>query len=641
MLAMKIDLNNKYRVLLTEVLPYEIPLMLNNEGFYKNMQDEELQNIFEDVCNSQKCKDWTIPFDYFVSKYGGDKSRKLSLMHPCAQLKCVNFYEENNNYMLYLCKSSPFSIRYIVKKAKCIFEVDDNGDNKESDSTKRIETSDDEIEKKYRSYFCYKKYDMMYKFFNSGDYLRLEQKYSHLMNIDIASCFYHIYTHTIAWAIKGKEQSKNSIQLKKTFEHKFDKLMQQANYNETNGIIVGPEISRIFAEIILQRIDINVLNRLKEGIHHLRLGKDYEVRRYVDDYYIFANNEDNLQTILRVYKEELQYYKLFINESKLEFHQRPFVSDLTDAKREINSLMNSFDDKYLTKNEECNYKHIIRDEMKVFKCVVNEFRSISHRYNQKYGNLNRYFLSLLLSQIEKEFNRKYASFAYSNLLLLYTEVGFYIFSLDMNTTASIKMCKVLDSIDRWAKLCNDKNVVLEVENKIQREIKRCLDIYEVNNKENETNIVVLNLLLCVSRLNNKFIPKTQLLNIFKIENNSDEGYSKLNYFQICTILYIMDNDKSYDNIRTKIISEINRRLNEENALKKADNIMLFFDVVVCPYIPQKDKQQIFKEKKICNENKWGEKYKVLNKNNRWFFDWDKSHSLAELISKKEYHHPYE
>ena len=44
-------LNNKYRVLLTEVLPYELPLMLNNDAFYENMQDESLRKAFLDVFN--------------------------------------------------------------------------------------------------------------------------------------------------------------------------------------------------------------------------------------------------------------------------------------------------------------------------------------------------------------------------------------------------------------------------------------------------------------------------------------------------------------------------------------------------------------------------------------------------------------
>ena len=40
-----IDLNNKYRVLLTEVLPYELPLMLDNEAFYLSIYNRLLLNI--------------------------------------------------------------------------------------------------------------------------------------------------------------------------------------------------------------------------------------------------------------------------------------------------------------------------------------------------------------------------------------------------------------------------------------------------------------------------------------------------------------------------------------------------------------------------------------------------------------------
>lgn len=43
------NLNDKYRVLLTEVLPYELPLMLNNDAFYENMQEESLRKTFLDV----------------------------------------------------------------------------------------------------------------------------------------------------------------------------------------------------------------------------------------------------------------------------------------------------------------------------------------------------------------------------------------------------------------------------------------------------------------------------------------------------------------------------------------------------------------------------------------------------------------
>lgn len=633
----KINLNNKYRVLLTELLPYEIPLMLNNEGFYDNVQDDNLRKIFHDTFINNKIT-WTIPFDYTVRKYSGDKSRKLSLMHPFLQLEFADFYAEYDSYMISLCANSPFSIRHIEECAKCIFKKEGADGETYADKQKRIEVMDDEIETYYRSYFSYKKYDMMYKFFTSGDYLRLEQKYTHLMKMDIANCFYHIYTHTISWAVKGKELAKASINVD-SFENKFDKLMQQSNYNETNGIIVGPEVSRIFAEIILQRIDINVLNRLKQL--SLNLGRDYEVRRYVDDHYIYANSEEILGKILEVYKEELSQYKLFVNESKLEFIERPFTTDISDAKREINSLVSDISNRWLKKDEGRKYVDMRMNEMKEFSSIVNVFRSLSYRSKQKYGVLNRYMLALLVSQIQGEMRKDKVPDAYIGLLLMYTEVAFYVFSLDMSVSASIKLCRILECLHSWAEACSDKTILPELENRIYRETKRCLDIYETSHKDNDTNIEVLNIVLCLSCLMSMSIPRMQLMKLFNISEPDGEGYKKLNYFQICTLLYIIGKDNIYEDIRQKLVKEINDRLCMDDALKHADNAMLFFDIMTCPYIDKKEVKQLIMKIYNCQESTCVKKYKELTRTRRWFFCWDKPHRLSELLSKKEYHSPYE
>lgn len=637
-MSKEINLNNKYRVLLTEVLPYELPLMYDNEGFYNNMQDESLRKIFVETFNGI-LKDWTIPFDYSIRKYGGDKSRKLSLIHPYTQLECVDFYEKHDCYMLSLCCNSPFSIRYITERAKCVFK-EENDDTNPQNQQNRIEIIDDGLERYYRSYFIYKQYDMMYKFFTSGDYLRLEQKYDNLLKMDIASCFYHIYTHTIAWAIKGKEQAKELVN-KSTFENDFDSLMQHTNYNETNGIVVGPEISRIFAEIILQRIDVNVVNRLKKSPYNFRLGRDYEVRRYVDDHYIYANKEEDLHKILEVYKDELQFYKLYVNDSKNEFCKRPFVSTVSDAKCQVNELITRISNLCLEKDEDGKYKRPIKNEIKIFKLIVNDFRSITHRYDQRYGNLNRYFLSLLISQIGKEARSEKSIGADVGLLLMYAEVAFYVFSLDMNVSASIKMCRILERLHKWAEKCIDKTILPELENKIYRETKRCLDIFEVNRRDNEINLEVLNLMLTLSRMMKSPFQRSQLVGLFNIDKGEAEEYVNLNYFQICTLLYIIGGDAQYEDIRKMIVAEINRRLLIDCALWHADNAMLFFDTIVCPYIDKKEVKDIIIKVFKCKESAYGLKYKELTKTKRWFFDWDKSHDLSELLSKKEYHSPYE
>lgn len=635
----RIDLNNKYRVLLTEVLPYELPLMLDNEGFYLNMQNESLRQLFKETFAGMSAS--TIPLDYSIRRYGGDKSRKLSVMHPCTQLEWVDFYEKYDSYMLALCNNSPFSIRYIANRAKCIFNVEEEraeSDEGEQDGQKRVEVLDDGVEKLYRSYFSYKRYDMLYKFFGSGDYLRLEQKYCYMQKMDVARCFYHIYTHTISWAVKGKEYAKQNKT--GTFEAEFDRLIRNANYEETCGIIVGPEISRIFAEIIFQRIDLNVLNRLKEEPYSLKLGRDYEVRRYLDDHYIYANTEDNLKDILEVYNEELMFYKLFVNESKLETMHRPFVSSLSDAKHGVNTIISGIATKWLAV-EDGKYIRNVKNEMKAFSSVVTEFRSLAHRCKQGYGALNRYFLTILISQIKKEMGREVAKSASNNLLFMYSEIAFYVFSLDMSISASIKLCRIIDCLHKWAKKCSDTSTLPDLENRILRETKRCLCIYEAAGRDGDTNIEVMNLLLCLNNLMNTPMTRTNLNKCFNIGCGKAYEYNSLNYFQICTLLYIIGRDRAYTDVRSSIVVEIKRRLSDQEAIRHADNAMLLLDTMVCPYISKVDKKDILMSVLGCSENTAYTKLKAYNAAKRWFFNWDKSLELTDWLGKKEYHSPYE
>lgn len=641
------DLNNKYRVLLTEVLPYELPLVLNNEAFYKNMQDDSLRNLFVGVFNNiiTSKERWTIPFDYNVRRVGGEKSRKLSLVHPFTQLDCVNHYEKYDEYMLNLCSHSPFSIRYISKKAKCIFPPDDDSDGDNEDVPEEaagqvIELDNNSIEKRYRSYFSYKKYDLAYKFFESGDNLRLEQKFSHMMTLDITGCFYHIYTHTIAWAVKGKEVAKDNINVD-TFEKNFDQLMQHTNYNETNGIVVGPEISRIFAEIILQAVDLAILRQLKEKGHSL--GREYEIRRYVDDSYVYANSRKVLDDICAAYKEQLAFYKLDINEKKREYFERPFTSGVSDAKRQVNKMVAEFKEKHLKskegEGEEKHYATAIRSDYSLFTSFVKHFRSITHQFQQYYGDLNKYTLTLLLNQIRGEMRK--GMVPSQNLLTGYADIAFFLFSLDMHTTASYRLCSILDCLVRWAGAAVEQEAKQELTARIRREAKRVIDIYQADLVSDNTNLEVLNLLITLHRLIGFKIPFSQIDSLFGLKIADGTGYERLNYFQICTMLYLIENDAIYADVRNGIETELVSRLSEPKQLRKADNACLFFDVITCPYVARDICVTIIENSLGIKREKAGAKRSELAKPKRWFFDWDKSHDLTEFLEKKEYHSPYE
>lgn len=634
------NLNNKYRVLLTEVLPYELPLVLNNEAFYENMQDEKLRSLFLSVFNGRvKNGDWTIPFDYNIRRMGGEKSRKLSLMHPMTQLDCVEHYAKYDDYMINLCSRSPYSIRYINKKAKCVFPPVETTDDETPDDVmeRPIEVEDEFIETRYRSYFKYEKYDLVYKYFESGDNLRLEQKYPHMLVLDITGCFYHIYTHSIAWAVKGKAIAKGSTN-KDTFENDFDHLMQHTNYNETNGIIVGPEISRIFAEIILQAVDLAIMRQLKEQ-HNYSLGRDYEIRRYVDDSYVYATSKKILEDVSAVYQEQLAFYKMDINKSKLEFHERPFTTGVSDAKQQVNRMVAEFKEKYLKINDEGRYSKGINKDMSVFTSFAKQFRSITHQFQLNYGALNKYTLTLLLRQIRNEL--KAGRIPSQGLLTAYAEIAFYIFSLDMHTTASYRLCSILECLIRWSEKNPDITVGQELVNRYRREVKRVMDIYVAGSSEVNMNLEALNILITLNRLIDYKLPVGQLESLFSVKIDTGEGFDKLNYFQICTLLYVIENELVYKSIKDLLESEIIRRISCKEELIKSDNAHLFFDMMTCPYVKKNVGMNLVKN---CNGGSESNAYKKraeLAKPGRWFFDWDKSHALASFLIKKEYHSPYE
>src|SRR5690606_5584452 len=221
-------------------------------------------------------KKYGIPFNYDIRKNIEGETRTLSVIHPYCQYYFIELYEKYDSLMLHLCSKSHISLRRISKVAKFFYSPDfvfTEENHKNADLEVEPETLN--VDTKYwKSYFTYYPIDLIYKFYDRNELQRLEQRFNYLMEFDISKCFYHIYTHSVTWAVKDKESAKSNAR-ETSLENSFDKLMQLANYNETNGIVVGPEISRVFAEIILQQVDLNVLKTL-EGKH--KYGVDYEVR---------------------------------------------------------------------------------------------------------------------------------------------------------------------------------------------------------------------------------------------------------------------------------------------------------------------------------------------------------------------------
>lgn len=363
----KIELKyKKERVVFSDVLPYETPLIFSNRHFYRFLVKYKIS-----VDNNKLCWDTTmpdgafenlrllfgistanktdgslsiekqkikIPFSYRIA-HKQDKFRELAIAHPLNQLQMVEFYEKYKHLILHYCNQSNFSIRRPDKVA-CYFYYKDR--LHEQLLGKKVDSKEEYMNEyeNLKSYFSYQKYSNIYKFYEDYRYQRAEKKFNKLLKFDIQDCFNSIYTHSIVWAtLGGIEQGKNAWhnnQIKDTFGNEFDDIMQKMNFAETNGIVIGPEFSRIFAEIILQRIDKEVENKMiSEGKY---LNKDYECYRYVDDYFLYYNDENVKNQILEQFSLCLREYKLTISDSKTKIFEKPFVTEITIAKQKVDSL---------------------------------------------------------------------------------------------------------------------------------------------------------------------------------------------------------------------------------------------------------------------------------------------------------------
>lgn len=345
----KVRITDRHRALLTETLPFEKLFPFTNVSFHSSVNKymNSLPSLLEKLLITTS---YTIPYDYHItSKHGS--SRVLSIIHPAKQIEISSFYEKNKDYILYLCSKSEFSLRRPFANFKYYYADNESKDEENVlDNDGNVETAGDPFSTEsstYRSFFVYKPYSYLFNFYDSWKFLHIEKKFKYLEMLDISKCFYNIYTHTIGWSVKDKWHAKsNSGKGKISFESEFDRLMMESNYNETNGIVVGPEISRIFAEIILQRVDQNVSRKLHSA--GIKIKENYTICRYVDDYFIFTNNLSVRDKVIEALKSELVKIKLYINEGKTESYERPFMTSESNAKIEISRVIDEFFEKAIT-----------------------------------------------------------------------------------------------------------------------------------------------------------------------------------------------------------------------------------------------------------------------------------------------------
>ena len=593
----KIKQSDYDRILITETLPFETPIIFSNDGLYDRIKTlETAGEIEKTVITSLIIGDGqgfgnssTIPHLYKIKK-NALEFRRLALLHPISQWKIKCFYEKYEQLILHYCSESAASIRAPQKVAGSFYSKS-SWENINQYKTGAVSLSDqDKYTKHAPSYFSYRGYDRLYKFFNSRDYFDLERRFSILRTLDVSKCFDSIYTHCLSWAVKSKPFTKDNVNVSSTFGQEFDQTLRHGNHNETNGIPIGPEVSRIFSEILFQEIDRLVIEKLRLS-HGLVFRIDYAFRRYVDDVFIFSEDESKAKLIYDTYSDTLVSFNLHANYAKSAIHHRPFLTKKSRLIHEAGKQANQFFESFLEeKGHGVLVPRPIISQWKLTKSYIDSIKALCSQSQASYDDVASFLISVITERVKKLVNNSPDS-TQSRLYFEATEVLidvlFFLYSVAPSVGASYKLSTAIILAFRFTK--HHLPDYLETISHRLYELSLSLLSDQSRRRHGEgvdgfINLEYLNIVIAIRELGELYLlPESIIESLFV---NGKE----LTYFTIVSCLFYISDKTEYKSLRQNLVDAISRKLSDLSDVQTdSEKAYLLLDMLSCPSIPTKMK----------------------------------------------------
>ncbi len=668
----------KERAVWSDVLPYELPLIFSNHHFYDFLVDNDIEFRGNGIhwkkddaaldalirlifgvnasvpikarneyihgkkveVNRFEGKDLghdffeSIPFRFMI-QHKEEEFRELSICHPRNQIQLVDFYHRYKELILYFCRRSPFSIRRPTRVSSFVFYKDKTHQRMLTGEPVEVEESDWESEN-LKSFFVYQT-NRIHKFHESDDFHRCEKKYNKLLKLDISKCFDSIYTHSLAWALIGKDSVKEEVEAsKKTFAGRFDTFMQGTNYKETNGIIIGPEFSRIFAELILQSVDRHLFLELRTKGYTHRV--DYESFRYIDDYFIFYNDEIAKRAITNLLQVRLKDFKLHLNVVKKEEWDKPIITNISIAKQRIQELLSKSIAYDIENTYQVDPAGKLQEDAPIMKkgsikvdsrSLITKFKTIIKESGVHYRDTLLYALSIV-ERRSVQVIKRYDSLAQERrseeelglAILAIIDFSFFIYSVSPRATTTVYLCRILRVFISFL-----KNKALN------RDIKHAAfklifdNIYFILDKykhREHTPVETLYLLIPLAKLGRDYwLDVTVLSSHLNIRGRGKTASPKgppLNYICLIVLLFYMKNKRRYDYLRDFVEGKIVQKFQERKATLRKDTelILLLLDSLTCPYIKDQTKKGLLK---LYGVGDPALQTAIITKRRYWFTKW--------------------
>ena len=342
----------------------------------------------------------------------------LILFIECYQKEILSYFETHHE----------FSIRYHKKNSDLYYK------NRSGQRIKYFQVSSYSVRQKViqqaGNYFKIAPFESINSFTDSRTWRMCNFKYRHFAKLDYQSCFNSIYTHTFKWIIERNTANAKRADDSSNLFIVIDRILQNINGHSSNGIIVGPEFSRMMAEILLQHIDSKIaLELATERI------TDYSVFRYVDDIWVFANNLSIVEQIIEKYANIGGQYLLHLNELKLSKGSTPYLpKDWLGKVRHLSDIIGSLFYHGTKLNYDAmpeNERFIVKAEFVHVDRIKDEIAILMKGYSEDKRSIVSFLLSALLNNISKKKNG-YRLFKEKDLnknkALLLLDMALYIYA---------------------------------------------------------------------------------------------------------------------------------------------------------------------------------------------------------------------
>lgn len=649
----KINLKASERALLTDTLPYELPLYFTNSNFavfsYRSRLEQVSIPFYSRLLLSNSNSKPTKPFSFEVRK---DESsfRTLSLSHPISQHKMCMFYETYSHFISNICRRSEISLRFPSRVATHYVDPRYKSDAEKKD----FDRSSDEDPVGFRdqsrwasTYFSYRDYNLSHKFFESGDFVELERRFAKMLKLDVSRCFASIYTHSIEWSMRGKDFSKEHLPSKNkfTFESEFDSAIRHGNWNETHGILVGPEFSRIFAEIILQSVD----RAISKGNSLVTSGR-VAIKRYVDDYYIFSNSSEELNATEELIRSSLLELNLHLNESKRAELSRPFVSRISVARREVAAALDRF---FEIGSDLAGPDRTTPSPSAIGRAtsaLLTRIRHVSVEVSSSYDQFVSFSLSVMKNKISelgesdvREPTGQHDHLSRLSWLLAIVRCTQFLYSIDRRPNTTFKLASIYSNVIRTAELLGCARAPIE------RQILDGLRDPSMGRASSSTDLVTRINHICAVDL---LMTQGGRIEISDVKDyignvNDPDILDAMNVFQLTAIIFICRRRNRFSEISKIASTEMRSRILSPRfrPLSNAADSILLVDFISCPYLEESIKEETIIQihRSLLGADCTRKSAREIVRRGSWisFTDWASDTDLASMLARKELTPAYE